>query len=202
MILRASLLAFVAALGLGFCWWRLAPAPPAPPAVLASVEQLARLEGARFHLERVVELTQSQQRLWGLVETSERILLVAGADFVAGVDLSRLGADAVELGPEPGAVQLRLPPIELLGAHLDESRTYVFARDSGILARPDPQLEGRVRRRALTLLSAAAKDAALTRQAQRGVENALRLLLKPLGYDRPRFTWAATAVTTPVTRGN
>jgi hypothetical protein len=43
------------------------------PNVLVAVKDLARLESASFHMERVIDLTDKQSRLFGLIETGKRI---------------------------------------------------------------------------------------------------------------------------------
>src|SRR5262245_36249699 len=51
----------------------------ANPNVLVAVRDLARLESAQFHMERVIDLSEKQSHLFGLVESEDAILLVAVA---------------------------------------------------------------------------------------------------------------------------
>ena len=62
------------------------------PNVLVAVKDLARLESATFHMERVIDLSDKQSLLFGLVQSEDAILLVAVADVSAGVDLQKLDA--------------------------------------------------------------------------------------------------------------
>src|SRR5688572_13058021 len=62
----------------------------ATPSVVVAVRDLARLEGAEFRIDRVVSLTDKQDRFFGLVHAKDAILLVASGAVVAGTDLSGL----------------------------------------------------------------------------------------------------------------
>src|SRR5207253_6452014 len=57
------------------------------PNVLVAVRDLSRLESATYHMERVVEMTDEQSKLFGLVKTRDSLLLVAVGDVTAGIDL-------------------------------------------------------------------------------------------------------------------
>src|SRR5438067_10683048 len=62
---------------------------PSPNVVLA-IRDLARLETASYHMERVVEMSDEQTHLWGTISTKDVILLIAVGDVAAGVDLQKL----------------------------------------------------------------------------------------------------------------
>src|SRR6187551_80523 len=65
------------------------------PSVLLAVQALARLEGASYHMQRVIDLREKQSRFWGLIEAEDAILLVASGEVTAGIDLSKLGDRAI-----------------------------------------------------------------------------------------------------------
>ena len=65
------------------------------PNVLLAVHDLARIESVTFHMERVIDLTEKQSRLFGLIESRDAILLVAVADVSAGIDLGKVAAPAI-----------------------------------------------------------------------------------------------------------
>src|SRR4051812_17291243 len=60
------------------------------PNVLVAMRELSRLETETYHLERVIELTDEQTKLYGLLRARDAVLLVAVGDVVAGVDLKKL----------------------------------------------------------------------------------------------------------------
>src|SRR5262245_31535653 len=88
LVLTVLLGAFVAA-GLTVRAW-LTPPPPSvitvrPGAsILLAVHDLARLETAQVHVEKVIDLTDRQSRFFGLVEGEDAILLVAAGDATLG----------------------------------------------------------------------------------------------------------------------
>ncbi|MEZ4247966.1 MAG: DUF4230 domain-containing protein [Polyangiales bacterium] len=86
----------------------LAPPPEAPATVetvrsgaatVTAIRDLARLQTATFHMERVIDLQQRQQALFGLVEVQDAILLVAAAEVSAGVDLTQMRDGDVTIDP-------------------------------------------------------------------------------------------------------
>src|SRR3954454_7510000 len=101
------------------------------PNVLVAVKDLARLESASFHMERVIDLSDKQSHLFGLVQSEDAILLVAVADVSAGVDLQQLKADDIELDAPEKSVTITLPAPEVFHAELDNSKTYVHKRHTG-----------------------------------------------------------------------
>ena len=107
----------------------------ATPDVLRAVQDLARLETVAFHMERVVDLRETQSHAWGLVEAQDAILLVAVGEVVAGVDLGALRPDDVRHDVTAGRVELSLPRATVFAARLDTGRTYVYRRDTDALAR-------------------------------------------------------------------
>src|SRR6185436_7811209 len=82
------------------------------PSVVSAVRDLARLEGAEFRIDRVISLTDKQDKFFGLVHAKDAILLVASGSVVAGVDLSRLRDEDVVIDEAHHRVRLRLPSSE------------------------------------------------------------------------------------------
>lgn len=151
--------------------------------VLRAVRDLARLETASFHMERVVELTSNQKRLFGLIEAEDTILLVASADIVAGVDLAALGDDDLELDAEAGTARVRLPHAIVLSSHLDEEHTFVHGRRTDLLARRREDLETLARRDAVQTLARSAIEAGILTRAEQSAERVIRSLVESLGYE-------------------
>jgi hypothetical protein len=161
-----------------------------PPAVVTAVRDLARLDTTSFHIEKVIEVTDAQSRLWGLVTAKDAVLLVAVGDVVAGVDLGKIRDDDVSVDAATHAVHLRLPAADIASSTLDERATHVYSRTTDVLASRNEQLEGEARRRAEDQMRAAAIEAGILDRAQAGAERALRSLLRSLGYERVEVDWA------------
>lgn len=150
--------------------------------VVVAVRDLARLEGASYHVERVVDLSSRQRRVFGLVEAEDQILLVAAADVVAGVDLTRMEDGDVVIEPERGRAVITLPRAEIFSARLDNDRTYVHSRDTDLLARRREGLETQARQEAERTLRQAALEAGILERAERNAARTIEALVRSLGY--------------------
>lgn len=164
------------------------PTITATPGVVLAIRDLARLEATSFHIEKVVEVSDQQSRLWGLVHPKDRVLLVAVGDVVAGVDLSKLGDRDVSLDATH-VLHIRLPAAEVMSSALDERATRVYSRSTDVLAARDERLEGEARAQAEELMRKEAVDAGILERARASSENTLRALLRPLGYADVDIAW-------------
>ena len=161
------------------------------PNVLLAVKDLARLESASFHMERVIDLSDKQSLLFGLVHSEDAILLVAVADVSAGVDLQQLKADDLVIEPGDASdasevaskrVTITLPAPEVFHAELDNSKTYVHTRRTGALAARKENLETRARQEAERSLIEASLQAGLLNRAANNAQRAVEGLVRGLGY--------------------
>src|SRR5436190_3160983 len=102
------------------------------PTILQSVRALSKLESVNYQLEKVVT-GKSSGPLFDFL-TSDKILLVAHGDVVAGVDFSKVKAENVN---EQGySVTVYIPAAEILYSKLDNDKTYVYDRQTGIFSKP------------------------------------------------------------------
>jgi hypothetical protein len=196
LLLLASGATFVLILGLvlGF-WFRPAASPLIPPAsssiavmrplpnVLVAVQDLARLESTSFHMERVIDLSDKQSHLFGLIQSEDAILLVAVASVTAGVDLAKLDKGDVEVDSQRRRARIRLPAAEIFHVELDSDRTYVHTRRTGILARRQEGLESRARKEAERALVDAAKEAGIFPRAEESARHVVEKLVQAMGYE-------------------
>jgi hypothetical protein len=186
--------AVAACLALAFVVGRYGTPAPADrasaPAVVLAVRDLARLEATSFHIEKVVEATEAQSRLWGLVDAKDQVLLVAVGDVVAGVDLAKLRDEDVRIDAATRTIRLRLPPAQVLSAVLDERATHVVSRSTDLLAQRNEQLERAARSTAEDQMRQAAIDAGILERARESSDHTLRALLRSLGYEHVDIDWA------------
>lgn len=159
------------------------------PSVLLAVRTLARLEGATFHMERVVELTDQQSKLFGLIHTKDALLLVAVGEITAGVDLAKLTEKDVTSDFSTKRATLRLPAPEVFSASLDNAKTHVYARTTESFASRREDLEGRARIEAEAGMRKAAIDGGLLVRARASAEQTLRALLASLGFVDVTIDW-------------
>ena len=174
-VLSLVLVAVIAVLG-----WRYVTASKRPfdaPSILTQVQQLNNLVTVRYSIQRVVGLTEPKVPFG-----SESILLMVQGEAQAGLDLSQLKAQDVEMLPD-GTVAIALPPAKLTDAYLDEKQIKVWDR-SVTWWTPwvpyDPDLEHKARLQALDEVRAAALQMGIVTQAQRNAEVSIRDLLGAL----------------------
>jgi len=158
------------------------------PDVLVAVRDLARLESASFHMERVIDLTDKQSKLFGLLSTQDAILLVAVAEISAGIDLSKLTSADVVVDPIQKTASITLPAPEVLHAALDNDKTFVHTRSTGALAERKENLETRARQEAERTLVESARQAGLLTRAAENARRTVEALVRSLGYQKVDVT--------------
>src|SRR5260370_41560695 len=107
----------------------------------------------------MAEITAGWQRNAYLPKflAGDRLLLVVHGEVVGGINLARLQPGEVLIQGQK--VSIHLPPAEVLSTRIDNARTRVYSRDTGLFSSPDPNLESEVREEAeRQLLQAAHHD--------------------------------------------
>jgi hypothetical protein len=159
--------------------------PRSAPAVLEQVEQLRQLSTVKYHLQRVVGLTEQRQPFG-----AESILLMVHGEAIAGVDFTCLMDRDVRF-TGTGDVELRLPQPKLLNVYLDETETKIWDRRVTWWT-PwvpyDPDMEHRARLAALADVRAAALKMGILEQARKNAETAIAGVLQTFGL-HTRFAW-------------
>jgi hypothetical protein len=161
----------------------------ATPGVVLAIRDVARLESTSFHIEKVVEASEAQSRMWGFVQAKDALLLVAVGDVIAGVDLSKVRDEDVVIADGGRSVRVRLPQPEILEATLDERATHVYSRSTDVLAARNEQLEGAARRAAEEQMRKAALEGGILDRARTSADHTLRALLRSLGYAEVDLDW-------------
>ena len=150
------------------------------PTVVQQIQQLQRLETVVYNMEKIVSGTQDSKYLPRLL-AGDRLLLIVHGEVTAGVDLAAL--DPSRLTIRGKTVDLNLPEPAVFSTRLDNARTRVYARETGLFTSPDPQLESEVRREAERQLTQAALDGGILRTAAANARTTLTSLLLGLGFE-------------------
>ncbi len=137
----------------------------------------------------------------------EKLLLIASGDVVAGVDLSRLRADDVNISSDGKNITIRLPPSEIFSAALNNDRTRVYDRDTRLgtrlLGSQDPTLETQARQAAESEILKAACEGDVMKRAADEAQQSMERFLKLLDFEsvtvivQPGPCVAPSAVKTP-----
>lgn len=152
------------------------------PTVVRQIQQLQRLETVLYTLENVVEGEHDYTNLLPKLLTADRILLIGHGEVVAGVDLGKIASADVRVRGR--SVTLWLPKAEIFSTRIDNQKTRVYTRDTGILVPVDPNLETDVRREAERQLREAALKDGILDAAGRNARATLTSFLKGLGFEQ------------------
>jgi len=149
--------------------------------VVEQIQRLQRLETVRFNMEKIVSGERESDYLpkW-LV--GDRLLLVVEGEAVAGVDLGKLRREDVTVTGRH--VTVLLPQAELFSTRIDNEKTRVYSRQTGLFSSLDPQLESEVRREAERQLRLAALQGKILDHANDNARTTLTSFLRGLGFDQ------------------
>jgi len=156
---------------------------PNPITIIRDVRSLARLETIQYTVEKVITAEQGQGSLGMLF--GDKLIFVAHGQVIAGLDLSKLGAGDIEI--KEGTLYLRLPRSEIFVAALDNEKSYIYDRQTGLLTKGDINLESSARRMAEDEIEKAAIEDGIMDLARQNAENYLSRLLSDLGYPEVIF---------------
>ena len=156
---------------------------PDPVTYINEVRALARLETIQYSIEKVI----TGETGGGTFQTlfGDKILFVGHGTVIAGIDMEKLQPEHMRF--ENGVLTVRLPPAEVFIATLDNEKSYVYDRETGILAKPDVNLETLVRQRAEEEILKAAIEDGILEQAQLNAEAYLFKFFAALGYPNTIF---------------
>jgi hypothetical protein len=111
---------------------------------------------------------------------------------IAGVDLEKLASSDVTIESSSGRVTVVLPPAEILVATLDNEKSYVYDRETGLLTHGDIDLETQARQVAEDEIRKAAMEDGILTLAQANAERVLESLLRSLGFTEVLFAVATS----------
>jgi hypothetical protein len=157
------------------------PTPtPTPIVVITHIKELGRLETAEFAMRTIIDLENEPANLWQRLVGSDKLLLIAEGEVVAGFDLEKMTEDNIVA--EGDRVEVTLPAPEILYSRIDNERTYVYERETGLLVKPDKTLESRARQLAEEALIKWAAERGIYDKAETAGRLRLENLLRSLGF--------------------
>jgi len=154
------------------------------PTVVNKIQQLQRLETVVYTMDKVVSGEKGSAILPDFL-AGDKLLMIVHGEVVAGVDFSGLKSGDVSVNEKQ--VRLRLPAPQVFTTRLDNARTRVYSRQTGLLVPVDPNLESEVRQEAERQLQQAALAGGVLKTAQQNAQSTLRSLLQGLGFVTVEF---------------
>jgi len=149
------------------------------PTVVRQIRGLERLETVSYTMDKIVS-GERDNPIFPQFLAGDRLLLVVHGEAIAGVDLSKLQPSDVTVRGD--SVRVHLPPAEIFTTSLDNTKTKVYSRDTGLFSSPDPNLEGEVREEAERQLRQAALDDGILKTANANARQTITNILKSLCF--------------------
>jgi hypothetical protein len=151
---------------------------PDPITVIHEIRSLARLETIQYTMEKVITAEQNQGNLGFLF--GDKILFVGHGTVIAGMDLAKLRPE--DMWVKDKVLYVRLPPAEIFVVDIDNEKSYVYNRETGLLTKGNIDLERAARVAAEKEITKSALEEGILNQAQENGENYMSRLLRGLGY--------------------
>jgi len=154
------------------------------PTVVRQIQQLQRLETVVFNMDKIVS-GGWESRYLPMFLAGERLLLVVDGDVTAGVDLGHIAAADIVVSGQ--TIRMKIPDPEIFSARVDNERTRVYSRETGLFTRVDPNLESDIRREAERQVRQAALDNGILRTAAANARTTITSFLRGLGFEATEF---------------
>ena len=147
--------------------------------LLTQVQNLRQLVTVKYVLEKVI--VYEDAKWYG----ENRVLLVAHGIVKAGIDLAMLQPGDIEITDKK--IRVTLPPPRITDVYLDDRRTEILERSTGILRTFDKDLEQNARMQAVEDLRRAASENGILTDASERARVELTGLLYQLGFSQVDF---------------
>lgn len=149
------------------------------PTVVRQIQQLQRLETVSYTMDKIISGEHANAYLPKFL-AGDRLLLVVHGEVVAGINLANLYPGDVLIQGQK--VSIHLPAAELFSTRIDNARTKVYSRDTGLFSSPDPNLESQVREEAERQLQLAALQDGILKTAADNARSTVSSMLKGFGF--------------------
>lgn len=149
------------------------------PTVVRQIQKLQRLETVSYTMDKIISGEHENAFLPKFL-AGDRLLLVVHGEVVAGINLASLGPGDVLIKAQ--TVSIHLPAAEVFSTRIDNARTRVYSRDTGLFSSPDPNLESEVREEAERQLQQAALQDGILKTAADNARTTIAGMLQGFGF--------------------
>ena len=149
------------------------------PTVVHQIQQLQRLETVSYSMDKIISGEHDNAYLPKFL-AGDRLLLVVHGEVVGGIDLAGLQPGDVKI--EGQKISIHLPAAQVFSTRIDNAKTRVYSRDTGLFSSPDPNLESQVRVEAEKQLQQAALQDGILLKAGENARGTIGGMLQGLGF--------------------
>jgi len=147
--------------------------------LLKQVQTISELSTVKYVFEKLVVL--EDVKWYG----ENRVMLIAHGIVKAGIDFQRLGTNDLHISQNK--ISITLPPAQIFDGYLDDKKTQVLERATGIMRSFDRDLEQNARRQAVDDLKRAARNNGILKEADERARAQLTNLFHQLGFSEVEF---------------
>lgn len=151
------------------------------PTVVSKIQRLQRLETVVYNMDKVVEGSRENAYLPDFL-AGDKLLLVVHGQTIAGIDLSHLQTSDIQI--QGHSVRVHLPQPEVFATTIDNAKTRVYSRETGLFVAADPNLETEVRAKAQQDLQQSAIADGILNTARKNASATLTTMLLGLGFEQ------------------
>jgi len=149
------------------------------PTVVRQIQRLQKLETVSYTMDKIIGGERDNPYLPKFL-AGDRILLVVHGEVVAGVNLAAIQPSEVTVAGH--SISLRLPAAEVFSTRIDNAKSRVYSRDTGLFSSPDPNLESEVRQEAERQLQQSAVVDGILKSADQNARSTVTGMLTGLGF--------------------
>jgi hypothetical protein len=149
--------------------------------VIERIQRLQRMETVVFNMDKIVTGEKDNPILPDFI-AGDRLLMIVHGQVIAGIDFSRLKSSDIKIQGKD--VKIHLPNPQILITRLDNARTKVYSRSTGLLIPVDPNLETQVRQEAEGELLQEAGLGGIIAQARDNARGTVTTLLQGMGFEK------------------
>lgn len=149
--------------------------------VIERIQKLQRLETVVFNMDKIVTGEKDNPILPDFI-AGDRLMMIVHGQVVAGIDFTRLKKSDITI--QGRDVRVHLPNPQILITRLDNARTKVYSRNTGIMVRVDPNLESQVRQEAEGELLQEAALGGIMANARDNARATVTSLLLGMGFEK------------------
>lgn len=151
------------------------------PTVVNKIQRLERLETVVYNMDKVVGGSR-QNAYFPDFLAGDKLLLVVHGQTIAGIDLSHLQTSDVQIRGR--SIRVHLPEPEVFTTTIDNAKTRVYSRETGLFAAADPNLETEVRTKAQQDLQQSALNDGILDTARKNATATVTTMLLGLGFEQ------------------
>ncbi|MBL1208417.1 DUF4230 domain-containing protein [Geminocystis sp. GBBB08] len=155
-----------------------------PHLIVKQIQGVSELTTTKFIMDAIVP-TSSSRKLGNMVIGETNLLYVARGEVKAGLDLSKITADDIEIKGDK--LQIRLPAPEILDEKIDVNQSQVYDYDRGFLnLGPDvaSELQTQAQRQTLAKIKETACQQKILDQANEKAVILISQLMQTAGYEK------------------